>query len=156
MAKTKLPNALPFSVELAMIELGSIVGQDDDTQDFLATQGFVPDLTIEYAAWNPETLNFLYLSAPMVLIARADGYNYLGSGRAYALAQELYAPTDKVPALLIGAKRINRQTKLQYLAGELFGLHSAYRTRRHLPTRLYAIWNQLLAEAVPVIPGTAG
>ncbi len=136
-----------------MVGLQEINGQDVETSEFLQNLDFVPDLAIDPAAWNPEVLNFLYLSAPMLVIHRRDSYSYLGSGRAYALAKELYAPNDQVPVLLVGTKRLDRRTKLQILVGEMFGLHASYRTRRHLPKRLYAIWNQLLAEDIPVIPG---
>ena len=89
----------------------------------------------------------------MVLIARGNGFEYLGSGRAFQLAQEIFVKGESIPALLIKGTRIKRETKLQVLAADLFGFPALNRTRRFVPRTLYLIWKELGKAGVAAIVG---
>ena len=139
--------------ELISLTRSDIRGIDPEIENFLVSVGYETDTSIDLGAWSPETAQLVYSIAPMVVVARKNKFDVIGSGRAWCLAQELFASGQKFPALCLTAKRIDTRTKLQFVAAEMFGLAAEYRTRRHIPKRLMALWEQLNAQKIPTILG---
>lgn len=139
--------------ELVLVRLAQIFGQEKESKAFLRKCEYETDTALDAESWNRETLQFLYLLSPMVLIARGNGFEYLGSGRAFQLAQEIFVKGESIPALLIKGTRIKRETKLQVLAADLFGFPALNRTRRFVPRTLYLIWKELGKAGVAAIVG---
>ncbi len=140
-------------VELRWIPRSSVIGQERETSDFLDKVGFVPDLDLDPGAWDGETLHNLFLWQPLVVLERRAGYVHLGTGRMLRLAEETPAGGVELPAFLIKKKKLSRETKLKLLAAELFGAHALAKTRRHLPNRMYQLWEQFRVEGIETILG---
>ena len=142
------------SLSLIEIEMDQIVGIDTDTAQLLTNLDFIWPDQIDLTSWSTSCAILIYMMAPMCVISRKNGYDVLGSGRSWNLAKKLYRPSDKVPVLLLtGKKRVPVADKLQFLAAEIIGLTSEYRTRPNLPVNLKRIWDDLNAAHVKSIEG---
>jgi len=148
-------SSVGLRLELITTPLDQVKGLDADTAELLNKLDFSWPNQVDDKSWSLATARLVYQIAPMVLISRKDGFEVLGSGRAWNLAKKLYGPTDSVPALLLSdKKKIPVADKLQFLAAELLGLSAEYRTRPKLPKRLKDVWNQINASAMNPIQGS--
>jgi len=143
-----------LEVKLQQVRMDQISGLDPDIKQFFDDQNLNFQSLPDVNAWTAEAAWWSYTMAPMVLIQRKDGFDVLGSGRAWRVAQLLFQPDDTVGALVLsGVRRIATQTKLQILAAELFGLSADYRTRPKRPQKLRQLWQALVDKGVHCIVG---
>lgn len=148
---------LPTSLKLELIEvsLEQIRGLDPDIQQFFSSQDFNFQSAVDFQIWSPEAARLAYLMTPMVLIQRSDGFDVLGSGRSWRIAQAVFETGSVVPALVLtDIKRLPVAEKLLFAAVELLGLFADFRTRPHLPSKLLDIWERLNAAGVKSIIGS--
>ncbi|AVR87159.1 hypothetical protein [Thauera aromatica] len=133
-------------MEHITIPFAEVLGLDADLAAFMAQHWAVPDYGFAVRHHDQTMLNFAYAMSPMMVIRRKDGYDVLGVGRAYWLAQQLYGPEDSVVVLRIKSGRLRKEQKLQILAADLIIHHALARTRPHLAHQLYCL-HQAIAEA---------
>ena len=150
----KLP-AGSYNLELIEVSLDEIRGLDPDVEQFLIKQDFNFQSAVDFKIWAPDAARLAYLIAPMVLIRRASGFDVLGSGRAWRIAQMVFdSNSKKLPALVLrDTKRISAGDKLQFVAVELFSFYADFRTRPHLPRKLLSAWKGLNEAGIQSIVG---
>ena len=137
--------ALP-AMEHITLPFAEILGLDADLAAFMEQHWVVPDFGFAVRHHDRALLELAYAMNPMTVIRRKEGYDVLGAGRAYWLAQQLYGPEDAVVVLRIKSGRLRKAQKLQILAADLIIHHALARTRPHLPHQLYCL-HQAIAEA---------
>lgn len=152
----KIQQSSPGSTfALIDVALNQINGLDADIEQLFNDLDFSLPAVTDFTSWNSAVARRTYQVAPMVLIQRKKGFDVLGSGRAWRLAQAVYVPTDIVPALVLSeAKRVPVAEKFELLAAELFGLYAVLRTRPNLPSKLMMVWERLNALGIASIQGS--
>lgn len=139
---------------LIQVPLSQILGLDSEIADFFREQDFNFETVTDFNIWAAESAWWSYQIAPMVLIKRRGGFEVLGTGRAWRVAQSVFEAGDSVPALLLTeVKRASTDVKFQIVAAELFGLCADFRTRPNLPTKLLNLWKQMNSKGVHSIVG---
>ena len=142
-------------LELIEVSLAQIRGLDPDIQLFFGGENFNFQNAVDFKIWSPEAARLAYLMAPMILIKRSDGFDILGSGRSWRIAQSIFQADSNVPALVLAeTTRVAVADKLQFAAVELLGLYADFRTRPHLPAKLMNMWSKLNAMGVKSILGS--
>jgi len=137
--------ALPV-MEHITISFAEVLGLDADLAAFMAQHWAVPDFGFAVRHHDRTMLEFAYAMSPMLVIQRKGGYDVLGVGRAYWLAQQLYGPEDSVVVLRVKSGRLRKEQKLQIVAADLIVHHALARTRPHLAHQLYCL-HRAIAEA---------
>lgn len=140
-------------LQLDYVTHNEIIGLDPGIAEFLDQVGFEPDHLLPLEHWDPITAYWTYLTNPMVVTPRKNGYCVLGSGRAWRQAEQLFEANEKFPVLILPARRLADELKLRILAADLFGHFAGHRTRPHLPKRMLSIWRAFNARRVPTIYG---
>jgi hypothetical protein len=136
-------------MEVIRIRLGDIQQQDGFTKQLLGNRDYKSDFAGSPEMWAHEVLEISVLSSPLILVKRASGYQYLGSGLKLHLMQRFLGPEDDVWALLYKAKSVSNEFKLNVLASEILLTPSIYRTTRFRP------WQHLvLCELIEQAGGT--
>ena len=139
---------------LVQVPLSQILGLDGEIAEFFREQDFNFETMTDFKIWSPESAWWAYQIAPMVLIKRNRGFDVLGTGRAWRVAQSVFQAGDSVPALLLTeVKRASTDVKFQIVAAELFGLCADFRTRPNLPTKLLNLWKQMHRKGIHSIVG---
>ncbi len=142
------------ALALVQVRLAQIRGLDPEIAEFFRLHDFNFETVNDFKIWSKESARWSYQIAPMVLIKRNEGFEVLGSGRAWRVAQTVFEPGDSIPALLLtDIKRIPTEVKLQIVAAELFGFCADFRTRPNLPAKLLQLWQQMNAKGVDSIAG---
>ncbi len=143
-----------LDLELIQIRLSQIQGLDPEIAEFFMAENFNFETVTDFKIWSKDAARWSYQIAPMIVIKRKVGFEVLGSGRAWRVAQSVFETGDLVPALLLtDVKRIPTQVKFQIVAAELFGLCADFRTRPNLPSRLLDLWKQMNVKGVNSING---
>lgn len=139
---------------LVQVPLSQILGLDGEIAEFFRQQDFNFETVTDFNIWSSESAWWAYQIAPMVLIKRHRGFDVLGTGRAWRVAQTVFEPGDSVPALVLtDVKRASTDVKFQIVASELFGLCADFRTRPNLPATLLKLWRQMNVKGVDSIVG---
>lgn len=143
----------PANLSLISVPLNSITGLDKTVAEMLESEGYETDTALDLDAWDKNCARWIYFASPMIVAARKDGYEVVGTGRAWRLAIDLFETDENVPVMLLPSARLRKADKLCIVAAELFGLAAAHRTRRHIPRRMMGLWEKLKAEGVDSILG---
>ena len=143
-----------YGLELIQVKLSTVLGLDPEISEFFQNQDFNFETVTDFKVWSKEAAKWSYQICPMILAKRRNGFEILGSGRTWRVAQSLFEPEEFVPALVLtGIKKIPTEVKFQVVAAELFALSSEFRTRPSLPAKLLNLWEQLNAKGVQTIAG---
>lgn len=146
MAKARAASPSLPAVEHVTIRFSEILGPDADLDALLDGQWAVSDFGFPINDHDRAMLKFAYTMNPMVVIRRRDGYDVLGAGRAYWLAQQLYQAEDDITVLRVTSGRLRKEQKLLVLAADLVVPHTLARTRPHLAHQLYLL-HQAISQA---------
>jgi hypothetical protein len=142
------------ALALVQVPLSQILGLDPEIAEFFREHDFNFETVTDFNIWSPEAAWWSYQIAPMVLIKRRGGFEVLGTGRAWRVAQSVFQAGNSVPALVLtDVKRASTDVKFQIVAAELFGLCADFRTRPNLPAKLLKLWRQMNVKGVDSIVG---
>jgi len=143
-----------YELELVQVQLSEVWGLDTDINEFFRQQDFNFGTVTDFKVWSEEAARWSYQVAPMILIRRKNGFDVLGTGRAWGVAKSLFGRDDSIPALVLAnVKRVPTDVKFQIVAAELFALSADYRTRPNLPAALLNLWQQLNARGIRSMVG---
>ncbi|MBK7002922.1 MAG: hypothetical protein IPH35_24175 [Rhodoferax sp.] len=143
-----------FKLNLKYVSLRQILGLDKEIGEFFEANDFNFETVIDFEAWSNDAAQWVYMCAPMLLVRRDQGFDVIGTGRTWRVAQQLFADDDAVPTLQFDSHRLSKQVKLQIVAAELFGLCSEFRTRPHVAARLMQLWQAMNDLQIPSITGS--